>query len=296
MSARILSLGLVMVAVVGSLGISRAQDAAVAQEDAHPLVGTWRWENDPADLADDSFGTFHADGGYIEVTANVGTALGAWEAAGERAGDIIFVFQDVDPSLEYAPGFGTFQLAAELDQSGDRLSATGSLVAQAPDGTALNEFEGWTFVATRLEVGMPVPFLAPAAGTPVAAAPAAPTDADLIRDLERERLRAVIEADLEAADRLHADDFQVINPFGQALSRDEYLGGIESGGIDFLVFEPISAIEVRLSGEAAAIRYQMHIEVNADGEQLDFRGWNTNVYKYQDGRWQAVWSQITMSQ
>ncbi|MDQ3413131.1 MAG: hypothetical protein M3509_13550, partial [Chloroflexota bacterium] len=91
--SRLPLLGLIVIALGGTLGMSRAPDAAVAQEDAHPLVGTWRWENDPADLVDDSFGTFHADATYIEVTANVGTALGAWEATGERSGDVIFVFQ-----------------------------------------------------------------------------------------------------------------------------------------------------------------------------------------------------------
>ena len=46
--------------------------------------------------------------------------------------------------------------------------------------------------------------------------------AQQIRVVEHERLRALVEADVEAASRLHADDFQLINPLGGSLSKDEY--------------------------------------------------------------------------
>jgi len=55
------------------------------------------------------------------------------------------------------------------------------------------------------------------------------TEADLLRATERNRLRALVEADMETAYQLHADDFQLINPAGGALSKEQYLGGIASG-------------------------------------------------------------------
>jgi hypothetical protein len=48
--------------------------------------------------------------------------------------------------------------------------------------------------------------------------------ADQLRSAERERLRALVEADVEVAGRLHAEDFQLINPLGGSLTRAEYLG------------------------------------------------------------------------
>jgi Domain of unknown function (DUF4440) len=54
-------------------------------------------------------------------------------------------------------------------------------------------------------------------------------EAERLRAIERERLHALITADIEAAEPLHADDFQLITPGGGALSKEEYLGGIASG-------------------------------------------------------------------
>lgn len=57
---------------------------------------------------------------------------------------------------------------------------------------------------------------------------------DLLRATERERLSALVSGDLERADRLHTRDFQLINPLGGSLSKEQYLGGIASGQIRYL--------------------------------------------------------------
>ena len=71
-----------------------------------------------------------------------------------------------------------------------------------------------------------------------------------LRATERERLRALVSGDVARAAQLHADEFQLINPLGGALSKDEYLGGISSGQIQYLQWEP-EAIAVRVYGDAA---------------------------------------------
>jgi len=126
--------------------------------------------------------------------------------------------------------------------------------------------------------------------------PAAPpnSDADSIRALETERLRALVEADIPVADRLHADDFHLVNPSGRTFTKEQYLGGIASGELDYLVFEPESEIQVRILGESAVVRYRSITEINV-GEQYfpPERFWHTDTYEHRDGRWQAVWSQAT---
>jgi hypothetical protein len=118
-------------------------------------------------------------------------------------------------------------------------------------------------------------------------------EADLIRATERERLRALVEANVERARQLHADDFQLINPLGGALSKEQYLGGIGSGEIDYLFWEPDS-IAVRLYDEAAVIRYPSHLEIVVQGRHVPRqRYWHTDLYERRDGRWQVVWSQAT---
>ena len=119
------------------------------------------------------------------------------------------------------------------------------------------------------------------------------TEADLIRATERERLRALVEANMEVARQLHADDFQLINPLGQSLSKEQYLGGIASGDLDYLVWEPES-IEVRLYDQAAVIRYQSQLEIVVQEQKVPRqRYWHTDSYEKRNGRWQVVWSQAT---
>ncbi len=126
--------------------------------------------------------------------------------------------------------------------------------------------------------------------------PATPpnSDADSIRALETERLRALVEADMPVADRLHADDFQLVNPSGRTFTKEEYLGGIGSGELDYLVFEPESEIQVRVLGESAVVRYRSVLEINVGGQHFPAeRFWHTDTYEYRDGRWRVVWSQAT---
>jgi len=119
-------------------------------------------------------------------------------------------------------------------------------------------------------------------------------DADRIRAIERERLRSLVDADMKTAERLHADDFQLINPAGTALTKVEYLGSLKSGQLDYLAWEP-GDIAVRLYGNAAVIRYRdLRFEVARDGKVIH-RGpmVHTNLYEMRNGQWRVVWSQAS---
>jgi hypothetical protein len=121
----------------------------------------------------------------------------------------------------------------------------------------------------------------------------AATEEDEIRAVERARLRALVDADMEAAKPLHAGDFQLVSPGGRTYSRQEYLSDVASGDIDYLVWEPVSEIAVRLHGPAADIRYRSHIEIVVEGQRLEGSYWHTDTYEKNNGRWQVVWSQAT---
>lgn len=81
--------------------------------------------------------------------------------------------------------------------------------------------------------------------------------ADQLRAIERARLRSLVDADVATARRLHADDFELINPVGGTLSKEQYLRDIASGELDYHEWEP-GEIRVRLYGNSAVIRYQAH--------------------------------------
>jgi hypothetical protein len=118
-------------------------------------------------------------------------------------------------------------------------------------------------------------------------------EASRIRAIEHQRLRALVGGDTTVAGPLHAADFQLINPRGEALSRTQYLGGIATGELDYQVWDPDS-IEVHLTAGAAVIRYQSNLSIIVKGDTVPLgRYWHTDSYEKRRGTWQVVWSQAT---
>jgi hypothetical protein len=112
---------------------------------------------------------------------------------------------------------------------------------------------------------------------------------------ERERLRALVAGELVRARQLHPDDFQLINPLGGVLSKEEYLGGIGAGLIKYLFWEP-GAIAVGVYDDVAVIRYQSQLEIVVQGRHIPCQSyWHTDLYERREGQWQVVWSHATAS-
>jgi hypothetical protein len=117
--------------------------------------------------------------------------------------------------------------------------------------------------------------------------------AEVVRSTERERLSALVTGDVHRAAQLHTDDFQLINPLGGALSKEQYLGGIGAGQIRYLYWEP-EDITVRLYGEVAAIRYRSQLEIMVQGRHIPRqRYWHTDLYERHGTQWQVAWSHAT---
>lgn len=110
--------------------------------------------------------------------------------------------------------------------------------------------------------------------------------ADMVRAIERQRLRALLGHDFDTAEKLHADDFELINPLGEVVSKDAYLGG---DAFSYTVWKPISPIRVRVHGDSAVIRYESDLQIHGSRGHY----WHTDLYEKRDGQWQIVWSQAT---
>lgn len=115
-----------------------------------------------------------------------------------------------------------------------------------------------------------------------------------IIQIEKKRLKALVDADIVAAATLHANDFQLITPTGYEFDKNEYLGLIETGELDYKIWE-FEKISIRLYDKAAVIRYaDTDFEVFENGV-LSWSGLliHTNLYEKRNGQWQIVWSQAS---
>lgn len=154
---------MLILAVLAIGGIAQQSSSTFAQADTmpereaqadHPIVGAWRWDNDLEHPDTQiSYGVFHADGTYEEVTTGAGTAVGVWETTGARTADVTYVFQDLseDPSV-VEPGATTIRLTADVTSSGTIATATYASAARTLDGTVLDQGSPYDARGTRVTV------------------------------------------------------------------------------------------------------------------------------------------------
>ena len=106
---------------------------------------------------------------------------------------------------------------------------------------------------------------------------------------ENERFRALAEQDMETAEMLHAEEFVQVNPYGHEMRRQDLLGAVASGSLDF-VNRSTASVQVRVYGDAAVLKQHELITAVVDGgdpETLPL--WTVALYERRDGVWQVVW-------
>jgi hypothetical protein len=152
----------------GSLGVALAAARPAAAQDttaAHPLVGAWRYANDPTNPANVSVGAFHADGTYVVVFGDIGTGIGVWRATGDRTAEATSIKLDTNPDRNVSdPGTITDRVSIEVDATGNALTAATIFTVRDPAETVLFE-ASYTATATRIELESAAPGT-PASGTP----------------------------------------------------------------------------------------------------------------------------------
>ena len=102
-------------------------------------------------------------------------------------------------------------------------------------------------------------------------------NADTLRATEVSRLRSLVDTDMETAEQLHAEDFQLITPGGSALSKAEYLNGVASGVLDYVVWKVDSPIDVRLFDGVAILRYRSILHMIYHGMTSDQTNSGTRI-------------------
>lgn len=118
---------------------------------------------------------------------------------------------------------------------------------------------------------------------------------DGLAGVEWERLRAIVEADVDVLDRTHAAGFVLCTPSGAVWGRSYYLGGLADGSIRYLRFEPQGEMDVVEGAGVGAVRYRSVIDIAVGGRPVGhLECWHLDVYvRGGDGLWRCRWSQAT---
>lgn len=150
-----------LTSVVASRQQPAAQEAtptSLSDLAAHPIVGAWKWTNDPSDVHPESFAIFHADGTYVEAVGKE-TGIGVWQSAGPESAVLTAYFQDLVPeTVEVEPGRTTVQATIDLDANGTSATVHYGIVKDTFLGYRLVDEQNLIGALTRLGITpLPVP-------------------------------------------------------------------------------------------------------------------------------------------
>lgn len=124
-----------------------------------------------------------------------------------------------------------------------------------------------------------------------AAAQTDATAAELLR-VQQHRLEATTANDLEALERILADELTYTHTTGQTETKNEFLATLRSGRLRYDAIEPAD-VQVRIYGDTGVVTGRAHLQVQTPirAVALDLRF--LEVYVRRDGRWQLVAYQST---
>lgn len=107
----------------------------------HPIIGSWRWDEDPAHPgAQTVSGVFRPDGTYEGETQSGVPVVGVWQATGPRTVAVTYVYQDLLGDPEVAePNMTVVWITADVKASGNVASAVLASETRALDGTVLDQ-------------------------------------------------------------------------------------------------------------------------------------------------------------
>lgn len=116
-----------------------------------------------------------------------------------------------------------------------------------------------------------------------------------MRQVETQRLAAILDQDRQLLDALHTDDFLLCTPSGTVWTKQHYIDGLVDGSINYLRFQPTTPLEVIVDAQLAVVRYRSHIEISLDDAAPGhLECWHLDVYqRHGSDTWRCRWSQAT---
>ena len=115
-----------------------------------------------------------------------------------------------------------------------------------------------------------------------------------VASLSRQNYAAMVAGDTSALDANLSDDWVVIDPFGNVVSKARQAKELKDGTMDFVSMDP-SEVKVRVYGDAAVVtgRYQVVVKVRGQEEETSLPARISETFVKQGGKWRCVSTQVT---
>ena len=116
-----------------------------------------------------------------------------------------------------------------------------------------------------------------------------PATHDAVASVKSQVVRAYMDRDAAALERLYGDDFTAIEADGSTRTKVDELASVRKGGEDRLVDGRYDLVAVRRFGDLAVASGRGDLTFRAaDGSRRNVRYNSVNVFAYRDGRWVYV--------
>jgi ketosteroid isomerase-like protein len=109
-----------------------------------------------------------------------------------------------------------------------------------------------------------------------------------IRELERQRFRAMERVDVATLNRILSDDLIYTHANGLQQTKAELIGVLGSGDFKYESIAPGDETRVRVFDQAAVVTGRASIKIKTGGAEQSFKICYLDVYVKQEGRWQMV--------
>jgi ketosteroid isomerase-like protein len=109
-----------------------------------------------------------------------------------------------------------------------------------------------------------------------------------IRELERQRFRAMERVDVATLNRILSDDLIYAHANGLQQTKAELIGVLGSGDFKYESITPGDDTRVRIFDQAAVVTGRASIKIKTGGGEQSFKICYLDVYVKQEGRWQMV--------
>ena len=110
--------------------------------------------------------------------------------------------------------------------------------------------------------------------------------------LSKQFREADLKGDTEALDALLSDDWVVIEPDGNLVSKAQNARNLKDGSVAFEAMDP-SEVKVRVYGDAAVVTSRVHVKLKVKGEKVDTHVRVSEFYAKQGGKWRCVSTHVT---